>query len=188
MSVSSLADTHSIKKALHKAALDCEISPDEYENKKMNELSGGQQQRENIAESFLQNKPIIIYDEPTANLDENNKRRIWLNLQRIAKDKTVIVVTHDVREIESADMIIYLKDGAVIQDGTPENLKQQKGPILDLFKASQKPLKIDSQAIQWEEKQKLLQGLKSHKKRLIRKRLNQALMDKQLNSKKENDK
>lgn len=182
MSVSSLADTHSIRKALHKAALDGEISSEEYENKKMNELSGGQQQRENIAESFLQNKPIIIYDEPTANLDENNKRRIWHNLQRAGKDKTVIVVTHDVREIESADRVIYLKDGVIIQDGTPENLKQQKGPILDLFKASQKPLKIDSQAIQWEEKQKLLQGLKSHKKRLVRKRLNEVLSRQKGNS------
>ncbi|MBO7483886.1 MAG: ABC transporter ATP-binding protein [Alphaproteobacteria bacterium] len=181
MSVSSLADSHSIRKALHRAALDGEISPDEYENKKMNELSGGQQQRENIAESFLQDKPIIIYDEPTANLDENNKRRIWHNLQRIAKDKTVIVVTHDVREIESADRIIYLKDGAIIQDGTPEELKRQKGPVLDLFKASQKPLKLDPQAIQWEEKQKLLKGLRSHKKRVIHKRLNQALIYKQLN-------
>ncbi len=182
MSVSSLANTHSIKKALHKAALDGEISSEEYENKKMNELSGGQQQRENIAESFLQNKPIIIYDEPTANLDENNKRRIWHNLQRAGKDKTVIVVTHDVREIESADRIIYLEGGAIIQDGTPENLKQQNGPVLDLFKASQKPLKINSQVIQWEEKQKLLQGLKSHKKRLIRKRLNEVLSGQKGNS------
>ena len=145
--------------------------------KNMNQLSGGQQQRENIAESFIQDKPIIIYDEPTANLDEDNKRRIWRHLQRISANKTVIIVTHDTREIESADRVIYLKDGQIVQDGKPEDLQKQKGPVHDLLKAAKRPLKLAPEVIQQQKQQQnitqLLQGLQSRKKRLIRKRLNQ---------------
>ena len=175
MSVVSSADDRSLRKVLKKVALDDEISTHEYEHKKMNELSGGQQQRENIAESFLQDKPIIFYDEPTANLDEDNKRRIWHNLQRAGQDKTVLVITHDVREIESADRIIYLKNGVIVQDGKPEELRQQEGPVQELFKSAQKSLKLDPQIIQLEEKQKILRGLRSRKKRLVNKRLKEAL-------------
>lgn len=141
----------------------------------MYELSGGQQQRENIAESFLQDKPIIIYDEPTANLDERNKRRIWHNLQRISRYKTVVIVTHDVREIESADRIIYLKDGVVIQDGTPENLRQQNGPVRDLLESFRKPFRLSERAIKEEKERKLKGNMKSHKKRLVSKRMKKML-------------
>lgn len=140
-SVSPLANKNDIQSALKKAALADEISPHEYESKKMYELSVGQQQRENIAESFLQDKPIIIYDEATANLDVENKRHIWHNLQQIGKNKTVIIVTHDVREIESADRIVYLKEGMIVQVGTPEDLKQKNGPEHDLLEAFRKPFR-----------------------------------------------
>lgn len=86
------------------------------------ELSGGERQRLSIARAFLKDAPILILDEIAANLDIENERKIQESLSRLARDKTVIVISHRLKSIEQADKIVVLRDGVVESAGTHEEL------------------------------------------------------------------
>ncbi len=73
------------------------------------ELSGGETKRFGIARTILQNKPIEVYDEPTASLDENNSILISRLLKKRSKEKLILVATHDKNLISYADKIVELK-------------------------------------------------------------------------------
>lgn len=87
------------------------------ENRKMNQLSGGERQRVAIARAIVKNPKVIIADEPTGNLDKKNRDVVMDILKEIAKEKLVIIVTHDktLSSKYSTDEIT-LKDGAVIKN------------------------------------------------------------------------
>lgn len=88
-----------------------------YANRNINTLSGGQQQRVAIARAIAKDSQIILCDEPTGNLDSQNATEIFELLKEIAKQRLVIVVTHDVEYAHDyADRIIRLHDGCVVED------------------------------------------------------------------------
>ncbi len=86
------------------------------------ELSGGERQRISIARAFLKNSPIILLDEATASLDAENETAIQNALSKLIRNKTVLVIAHRMRTVESADKIVVLKDGRVEETGTPTDL------------------------------------------------------------------
>ena len=92
----------------------------EHVNKKPNQLSGGQMQRVAIARALVNNPEIILADEPTGALDTNTSVQIMDLLKEIAKDKLIIMVTHnpDLAK-EYSSRIITLKDGQIINDSNP---------------------------------------------------------------------
>lgn len=83
------------------------------------DLSGGQKQRVSIARALATSSPLILADEPTANLDHNNGRKVMNMLRVLAtrKAKCVIVATHDIRIADLFDHILQLEDGQIIQKG-----------------------------------------------------------------------
>lgn len=88
-----------------------------YGNRKTNELSGGQKQRVAIARALVKNPEIILADEPTGALDSNTGIQIFNILKELAKDKLVLVVSHDRDFAEKyGDRVIELQDGVVISD------------------------------------------------------------------------
>lgn len=91
------------------------------------ELSGGERQRISIARAFLKDAPIILLDEATASLDVENETLIQTALSRLIKDKTVIIIAHRMRTVSGADKIVVLKDGIVVESGTPKELMKKKG-------------------------------------------------------------
>ena len=91
------------------------------------ELSGGERQRISIARAFLKDAPIILLDEATASLDVENETAIQEALSRLIKDKTVLIIAHRMRTVSGADKIVVLKDGTVVEQGTPAALQQQQG-------------------------------------------------------------
>ncbi len=89
----------------------------DYLKHKPGELSGGQQQRVSIARALVRNPPLIIADEPTANLDSANGKAI-VSLMRKMNDKfgiTFVFATHDEMILEYMKQIIYLRDGKIIE-------------------------------------------------------------------------
>ncbi|MDR3293230.1 MAG: ABC transporter ATP-binding protein, partial [Clostridiales bacterium] len=94
-----------------------QVGLSELANRKINTLSGGQQQRIAIARAFAKESEMILCDEPTGNLDSKTSFEIFEILKTIAKERSVIVVTHD-EELASkfADRLIRLRDGQVAED------------------------------------------------------------------------
>ena len=92
-------------------------------NDKSTNLSGGQKQRIAIARAIIKNSKIILFDEPTSALDKENTQYIKELIDELAKDKTVIVVSHDMKLIADFDDIIYIDDGIIKQEGSDYNGK-----------------------------------------------------------------
>ncbi|WP_109077748.1 ABC transporter ATP-binding protein [Aggregatibacter kilianii] len=87
-------------------------------------LSGGQKQRITIARAFLQNRPILLLDEPTAFSDAKNEADLMLAFRALMQNKTVIMVAHRLSSVIHADQILYLSHGEIIAQGTHRTLLQ----------------------------------------------------------------
>jgi ATP-binding cassette subfamily B protein len=90
-------------------------------------LSGGEKQRVAIARVLLKNAPIVILDEATSALDSANEQQILAALQRIAQDRTCVVIAHRLSTVVDADLIVVLDDGRVVEQGTHEELLTRQG-------------------------------------------------------------
>ena len=90
-------------------------------------LSGGQRQRISIARALLKDAPIILLDEATSFLDVENESEIQKAISALIKNKTVIVIAHRMRTIANADKIIVLDKGAIIEEGSPNELLENNG-------------------------------------------------------------
>ena len=87
-------------------------------------LSGGERQRISIARALLKNAPIVLLDEATASLDVENETKVQSALSRLLAGKTVLVIAHRMRTVEAADKIVVLKEGKVVEQGSPAALLQ----------------------------------------------------------------
>ena len=85
-------------------------------------LSGGERQRIGIARAVVRNAPILLLDEPTAALDSESEHLVMQGLERLMSGRTVITIAHRLSTIHDADVIIYLKDGVVSEQGTHAEL------------------------------------------------------------------
>jgi ABC-type multidrug transport system fused ATPase/permease subunit len=85
-------------------------------------LSGGQRQRVAIARAFLKDAPVLILDEATSHLDATNEAAVRHALDRLQADRTTIVIAHRLSTIRDADLVVVLKDGAVVEQGTHDSL------------------------------------------------------------------
>lgn len=104
-------------------------------NKKINELSGGQKQRVAIARGLINNPQIILADEPTGALDEENSKNILEILKEINKEgKLVIVVTHSKKVIDYSTRVIEIKDGKIYSD---KKMKKVKETYLDTIETKE---------------------------------------------------
>jgi ATP-binding cassette subfamily B protein len=90
-------------------------------------LSGGERQRISIARAILKDAPIILLDEATASLDAENESKIQSALSELIKDKTVLIIAHRMRTVLGADKIVVIKEGEVVEAGSPEELQGREG-------------------------------------------------------------
>ncbi|MDZ4698814.1 MAG: ABC transporter ATP-binding protein [Rhodothermales bacterium] len=97
-------------------------------------LSAGQRQRIAIARAAVRNAPILILDEPTTGLDEQNRQDVILALRRLAKGRTTVLITHDLDLAANAHQILYLDQGRVAEHGTHDDLVALDGRYAALYR------------------------------------------------------
>ncbi len=105
-------------------------------HKKISELSKGYKQRVGLAQALIHNPNVLILDEPTTGLDPNQIVEIRELIRKIGKEKTVILSSHILAEVEATcDRILIINNGKIVADGTPAELRSQaKGQ--EIVKAS----------------------------------------------------
>ena len=95
------------------------VEMEDFARRRPNTLSGGQKQRAAIARALVKDPPILLADEPTGALDSETGRQVLETLQKLSREKLIIVVSHDREFAERyADRIVELKDGAILSDVT----------------------------------------------------------------------
>ena len=94
-------------------------------------LSGGEKQRISIARAMLKNAPIIILDEATANVDPENEDRLQKAIEALTRDKTIVMIAHRLKTVRSADQILVIDGGRIVQQGKHDTLLHQPGIYAD---------------------------------------------------------
>jgi len=97
------------------------------------DLSGGQWQRLALARNFYRNAPIVILDEPTSAVDAAAEARIFRHLFK-QKDKTIITISHRLSTVKKADVIYFMKDGRIVEQGSCGELIAKRGEFYEMFK------------------------------------------------------
>lgn len=96
-------------------------------------LSGGERQRISIARAFLKDAPILLMDEPTSAVDVETEGQIQQALERLSEGRTCVVIAHRLSTVRHADKILVLKDGAIAESGTHEELLAAGGVYTSMY-------------------------------------------------------
>lgn len=96
-------------------------------------LSGGQKQRLSVARVFLKNPPILIFDEATSALDNESERVVQESLEKLAKNRTTLVIAHRLTTIQNAEKILVLTEDGVAESGTHKELLAKGGIYEHLY-------------------------------------------------------
>ena len=105
-------------------------SPEGYEmmlNEDADNISHGQKQLLTIARTILSNKQILILDEATSSIDTRTEKLIQKAMDRLMKDRTSFIIAHRLSTVRDADKIIVIEDGRIIEQGTHDELLEQRG-------------------------------------------------------------
>ncbi len=100
-------------------------------------LSGGQRQRLALARAFLLDTPVVVFDEPTQNLDLASEQALLDAMERLSKGRTVITIAHRLSTVTRADRLLVLQQGRMAQWGSPEELLRKPGLYRALVDAYQ---------------------------------------------------
>ena len=98
-------------------------------------LSGGQKQRLVLARALLHDSDIYIFDEATSNIDVESENRIMEVVRGLAREKTVLLISHRLANVVKSDKIYFLKDGEIKESGKHDELMRQNGAYRHLYES-----------------------------------------------------
>ncbi len=97
-------------------------------------LSGGQKQRTALARALIKNPPILILDDAFSSVDVETEEEILRELKQFMRGRTTLLISHRISTVRDADMIIYLRGGEIIEQGTHDELLAQRGAYFSLYR------------------------------------------------------
>ena len=100
-------------------------------------ISGGERQRLAIARAILKDAPILVFDEPTANLDSENEQKIIKTILDISEEKSLMFITHRLVSLSEFDEILVMKKGEIVERGTEKELTAKGGFYKKMLDAQQ---------------------------------------------------
>lgn len=100
------------------------------------DLSGGEAQRVAVARALLRNAPVVVLDEPTSNLDLASEAAVRRGIEVLSRDRAVLVIAHRFSTIASADRVVVLEGGRVVESGPPAELLRRQGLLARMAAAS----------------------------------------------------
>ncbi len=109
-------------------------------------LSQGQRQRLAIARAAVRNAPILVFDEPTASLDNANTRAICQAIHNLSRDRICFLISHDLRTIADADVVVFMDGGKIVEQGDHAALMARHGRYASMYSMQLEHTKISEVA------------------------------------------
>ncbi len=90
-------------------------------------LSGGEQQKLALARAYAKKRPVLVLDEPSANLDPQAKNHLIGKINDLSGGRAVFLVTHNPQYAKQADLVVFFEEGRIVEYGSPEELCKKGG-------------------------------------------------------------
>jgi len=107
-------------------------------------LSGGQRQRTALARAIIKNPPILVLDDAFSSVDVETEEEILRELKRFMLGRTTLLISHRISTVRDADRIVYLRGGAIIEQGTHDELLARRGAYYELYLRQSLERQVDS--------------------------------------------
>jgi ATP-binding cassette, subfamily B, multidrug efflux pump len=109
-------------------------------------LSGGQKQRAALARAIIKNPPILILDDAFSSVDVETEEEILRELKQFMRGRTTLLISHRISTVREADMIVYLRDGVIVEQGTHDVLLARRGAYYELYRRQSLAREVDAMA------------------------------------------
>ena len=109
-------------------------------------LSGGQKQRTALARAIIKNPPILVLDDAFSSVDVETEEEILRELKQFMRGRTTLLISHRISTVRTAGMIVYLRGGEIIEQGTHDELLGQRGAYYELYLRQSLERQVESMA------------------------------------------
>jgi len=107
-------------------------------------LSGGQKQRTALARAIIKNPPVLILDDAFSSVDVETEEEILKQLKQFMTGRTTLLISHRISTVREADLIVYLQDGQILEQGSHDQLLARRGVYYQLYRRQSLAREVES--------------------------------------------